>query len=89
MFSLSQFVIHSIYLQQTGTYVGSSYMYATVRDWARFGLLLLRDGVWDGSRILPQGWVDYVRTPSKTSNGMYGAHFWLNGGEGAERVFIH
>lgn len=57
----------------SGTFVGSSFMYATARDWARFGLLYLQDGVWEGERILPQGWVKYALTPT----GEYGAHFWL------------
>jgi CubicO group peptidase (beta-lactamase class C family) len=49
----------------------------TARDFARFGLLYLRDGVWDGTRILPEGWVDYARTPSVT-NDDYGSGFWLD-----------
>jgi CubicO group peptidase (beta-lactamase class C family) len=62
-----------------GTFLGGSSMWATARDWARFGLLYLRDGVWDGRRILPEGWVDHARTPSPASNnGSYGAHFWLS-----------
>jgi CubicO group peptidase (beta-lactamase class C family) len=65
----------------SGTFVGSSYSYATARDWARFGLLYLRDGVWDGARLLPEGWVDYSRTPASAApHGEYGAHFWLNAG---------
>ncbi len=49
----------------------------TARDFARFGLLYLRDGMWDGTRILPEGWVDYARTPSVT-NDDYGSGFWLD-----------
>jgi CubicO group peptidase (beta-lactamase class C family) len=61
-----------------GTFVASSFMYATARDWARFGLLYLQDGVWSGERILPQGWVAYTRTPVPSApGGQYGAHFWL------------
>jgi CubicO group peptidase (beta-lactamase class C family) len=60
-----------------GHFVGSSHCYCSARDFARFGLLYLRDGVWDGRRILPEGWVDYSRTPSKHSEGLYGAHFWV------------
>jgi len=61
---------------EAGTFVGSSHCYASARDFARFGLLYLRDGVWDGERILPEGWVDYTRTPSAQSERLYGAHFW-------------
>ncbi|MEM7308560.1 MAG: serine hydrolase [Planctomycetota bacterium] len=61
----------------SGTFVGSSLMYASARDWARFGLLYLRDGVWNGERLLPEGWVDYVSSRTDGSrNGRYGAHFW-------------
>lgn len=64
----------------SGTFVASSFMYATARDWASFGLLYLQDGIWDGERILPQGWVDYTRRPSSTAPaGKFGAHFWTNG----------
>ena len=66
----------------SGTFVGSSYMYATARDWARFGLLYLQDGVWGDDRILPEGWVDYARTPTPPSQGQYGALWWLNRGSG-------
>ncbi len=61
-----------------GIFVGSSFMYATARDWARFGLLYLQDGFWNGERILPEGWVKYTTTPATTSkHQIYGAHFWL------------
>lgn len=63
-----------------GTFIGSSFCYATARDFARFGLLYMRDGVWDGRRILPEGWVDYARSPTKTPPEEpmgYGAHWWL------------
>ncbi len=65
----------------SGTFVGSSYGVATPRDWARFGLLYLNDGVWHGERILPAGWVTYTATPTPGApRGEYGAHFWLNAG---------
>lgn len=60
-----------------GTFIGSSFVFATARDFARFGLLYLRDGVWNGKRILPPGWVDHARTPTPASFGQYGAHWWL------------
>jgi len=65
----------------SGTFVGSSYAVATVRDWARFGLLYLQDGLWNGERVLPEGWVEYTTTPTpKAPKGEYGALFWLNDG---------
>ncbi|MBQ0733774.1 serine hydrolase domain-containing protein [Aquimarina celericrescens] len=63
-----------------GNYVGSSYAWATVRDWGKFGLLYLHKGNWNGQQIFDPEWVDYVTTPSPTSEGDYGAHFWLNAG---------
>jgi CubicO group peptidase (beta-lactamase class C family) len=66
----------------SGTYVGSSFGYATARDWARFGLLYLNDGVWNGERILPEGWVKYTTTPADAApKGEYGALWWLNAGQ--------
>ncbi|MBN2665923.1 MAG: serine hydrolase [Bacteroidales bacterium] len=62
----------------SGDLVGSSYLYATARDYARFGLLYINDGIFCGERVLPEGWVDYTRTPASASEGQYGALFWLN-----------
>ncbi len=64
----------------SGTYVGSSYGWANTRDWAKFGLLYLNRGNWNGEQIIDSTWVDYVSTPTNTSNGRYGAQFWLNAG---------
>jgi len=66
----------------SGTFVGSSYSYAPALDWARFGLLYLNDGVWQGERLLPEGWVKYTATPAPAAKrGEYGAQWWLNAGE--------
>ncbi|MEM9671118.1 MAG: serine hydrolase domain-containing protein [Cyclobacteriaceae bacterium] len=66
----------------SGTFVGSSYMMATARDWAKFGLLYYHDGVWQGKRILPEGWVNYTTKPVEDAPfRKYGAQFWLNAGE--------
>lgn len=62
----------------SGTPVGSSYLYVTARDYARFGQLFLSDGCIGEARILPEGWVDYTVTPAAASEGKYGAFFWLN-----------
>lgn len=63
-----------------GTFLGSSFVYAPARDFARFGLLYLRDGVWDGARLLPEGWVDHARTLRSIDpdgGDGYGAHWWV------------
>ncbi len=63
-----------------GTFIGSSFVYASATDFARFGLLYLRDGVWAGRRRLPEGWVDTARTPQaidpENGNG-YGWQWWV------------
>jgi len=61
-----------------GNFVGSSYTYATTRDWARFGLLYLNNGIWFGDTVLTPGWVKFTRTEAPNSKGKYGAQFWLN-----------
>jgi CubicO group peptidase (beta-lactamase class C family) len=63
-----------------GNYVGSSYSWATTRDWSKFGLLYLHKGNWNGEQLFDENWSKYVATPTNTSNGKYGAHFWLNAG---------
>lgn len=63
-----------------GTWVASSYLYATAQDFARFGLLYLRDGCWNGRRLLPPSWVDSARTPRSVdseSGSPYGMHWWV------------
>jgi CubicO group peptidase (beta-lactamase class C family) len=61
-----------------GTPMGACCMWATARDWARFGLLYLNEGEWRGRRILPAEWIRYSRTPAPAAReGQYGAHFWL------------
>lgn len=62
----------------SGTFVGSSYMYASARDWARFAEFLLQDGSWKGRRLLPEGYVTFMRTPTAASGGDYGGgQVWL------------
>jgi CubicO group peptidase (beta-lactamase class C family) len=64
-----------------GSFIGSSFVFMTARDWARFAELFRRDGVWDGRRLLPEGWVRYATTPTpRAPLGSYGAHWWLNAG---------
>lgn len=69
-----------------GDFVLSSQVWTTARDLARLGMLYLADGVWEGERILPEGWADYVATPAPDQpegrgDVGYGAQFWLFGRE--------
>jgi CubicO group peptidase (beta-lactamase class C family) len=65
----------------SGTFVGSSFCYATARDWARFGLLYLRNGVWNHEQILSEEWIRKTVTPAATAElGEYGFQWWLNAG---------
>lgn len=67
-----------------GTFVGSSYMLASARDWARFAQLLLDDGIWAGRRLLPPGFVSLLRQPAPAADGRYGrGQVWLRGPRGA------
>ncbi|MEZ5215504.1 MAG: serine hydrolase [Ilumatobacteraceae bacterium] len=61
---------------QSGTWFGGFGTDMTPRDFARFGLLYLNDGVWNGDRLIPAGWVDYSHAPSPT-NPAYGAQWWI------------
>ncbi len=73
----SSFVVET---DQSGRPVGSSYGWATARDWARLGQLYLRDGMWAGERILPAGWVKFSTSPAPAApDGDYGAQIWLPG----------
>ncbi|PKB16795.1 serine hydrolase [Flavobacterium sp. 5] len=74
--------MHSMIVEtdMAGNYVGSSYAWATTRDWSKLGLLYLHKGNWNGEQIFDASWAKYVSTPTNTSNGKYGAQFWLNAG---------
>lgn len=74
--------MHSMIVETdfSGTFVGSSYGWATPRDWAKFGLLYLHKGNWNGEQILSESWVNFSNHPTNDSEGSYGGHFWLNAG---------
>ena len=74
--------MHSMLIETDfdGNYIGSSYAWATTRDWAKFGLLYLNHGNWNGVQVLDPSWVDFTKKPSVGSAGVYGGHFWLNAG---------
>jgi CubicO group peptidase (beta-lactamase class C family) len=68
---------------EKGTLVGSSYMYATPRDWARYAQLLLQDGMWQGQEIFPRGYVAMMTSPLAASGGKYGHGFlWRRASDG-------
>ena len=65
----------------SGVFIGSSFLYATARDWARLGQLMLGEGVINGRRVLAQDWVRRATTPNGSANDpRYGYQFWLNRG---------
>jgi CubicO group peptidase (beta-lactamase class C family) len=75
---------------ESGNFVGSSYMYATARDWARFGLLCLDRGTINGQRLLSEGTVDFFARPAPAdARRGYAALFWLNGVDHGKREFPH
>jgi CubicO group peptidase (beta-lactamase class C family) len=61
----------------SGLFVASSYCYGTTRDWARFGLLFLNNGIFEGDTVLAPEWVEYLKTPAPASGGQYAGTFWL------------
>ena len=77
--------IRDAYIQTDihGNYLGQGYAFLSARDWARLGALYLQDGVWEGERILPEGYVDYATEPAPAwvadGRPTYGgAHMWVN-----------
>ena len=61
----------------SGLFVASSYSYGSTRDWARFGMLFLNDGIFAGDTIVSKEWVDFMKTPAESSDGNYAGTFWL------------
>ena len=74
--------MHSMVVEadMAGNYVGSSYGWASLRDWAKLGLLYLHKGNWNGDQVLNKEWIHYAITPTNSSDGRYGAQIWLNKG---------
>ncbi len=70
-----------------GNFIISGYDYGSAHDWLRFGLLHLWDGVWEGERILPEGWVEFISSPAPGArNQEYGGLFWLNLNDSYDRL---
>ncbi len=63
---------------RSGHFVGSSYAYASARDWAKVGQLTLQHGRWMNEQIIDSTWIDFIRTPSQASAGQYGGQVWTN-----------
>jgi CubicO group peptidase (beta-lactamase class C family) len=61
----------------SGLFVASSYSYGSTRDWARFGMLFLNRGIFEGDTVLRPEWVEYMKAPAPASDGYYAATFWL------------
>ena len=64
----------------TGEFVGSSYAWATARDWAKIGQLYLQNGIWEGKQIISPEWISFIQEPAQGSDQLYGGHFWINSG---------
>ena len=66
-----------------GNYLLQGYEFGTARDWNRLGMLYLQDGVWNGERILPEGFVEFASTLAPAwkadQRPIYGGFFWING----------
>jgi Beta-lactamase class C and other penicillin binding proteins len=63
-----------------GNFIMTGYDFGTARNWARLGLLYLQDGIWQGTRILPEGWSKFVSTLAPAwKRPVYGGLFWING----------
>ncbi len=86
LFALLSMSTAELSVDAAGNWVGSSLMQASARDWARLGWLYANDGEFEGRRILPAGWVDYVASPTLLSpEHCYGAHFWRYDAESGKK----
>jgi CubicO group peptidase (beta-lactamase class C family) len=75
---------------ESGNFIGSSFLYMTARDWARFGQLFLDHGTINGQQLLSKSFVDFVAQPAPADKRHgYGGHFWLNGIVEGKREFAH